>query len=90
MKFNPANHNKAKTLINRLEINTSVWIADHRTGEPQDYVAQIITIDTGACQIHEDLSAKQAQDLINMLNQHIEYIKEAELELLALQTKAAA
>lgn len=90
MKFNPANHNTAKTIINSLKINTSVWMADHRTGEPQDYVAKIITIDTGSCHIHENLSAEQAQELINMLNQHIEYIKEAELELLALQTKAAA
>jgi len=90
MKFNPANHNTAKTIINSLKINTSVWITHHQTGELRQDVANIITIDTGSCHIHEDLSAEQAQELINMLNQHIEYIKEAELELLALQTKAAA
>ena len=42
MKFNPANHNTAKTIINSLKIKTSVWMADHRTGEPQDYVAKIM------------------------------------------------
>lgn len=90
MSFNPKDHNSALTHLDRCLIKTSVWMADYKTGTPNDNVSAIITIDTGSCHIHESLNATQAQAMIDMLNQHIDYIKEAELELLALQTKAAA
>lgn len=90
VKFNPDEHNTATTNTENLKISTDVWITSCTTGLLQKDVSQVLVIETGACRILKILNTDLAQELINMLNQHIEYIKEAEIELLARQTKAAA
>jgi hypothetical protein len=47
-------------------------------------------ITTGPALITESLNSTQSQTLIDLLNLHIDNIKKAEIELIALQTKAAA
>lgn len=90
MSFSIQEHNTASAQLNRTKIETSVWITDCFSRVLQNEVSAVITLNSGAMHLHENLSAEQAQAMIDMLNQHIDYIKAAEIELLAFQTKAAA
>ena len=90
MSFDPKTHNTSNLYLDQTRVRTSVWMAHHITGVPQKEVSAIITLESGGFTFHANLSAGAAKCMIDMLNQHIEYIKQAEIELLALQTKAAA
>lgn len=90
MKFNPNTHNHVEKTINDVNFRSAVWIKDHRTAELVDHVPIILSVETGAARIGVSLNADDIHSLIDMLNLTLDNIKAAELELLALQTKAAA
>ena len=89
MKFNPDTQNTQHVTIGNTTFQTSVWIRDWVPSDGE-MLAAIIVVETGAARLQQSLSAVDAQAMINMLTQHIEHIKEAELELIAINTKAAA
>jgi hypothetical protein len=89
MKFNPDTHNTQTAAIGNTKFQTSVWIRDWVPSD-SEMIAAIISVETGTARLQESLSAANAQSMIDMLTQHIEHIKEAELELIAIDTKAAA
>jgi len=89
MKFNPDTHNTQTANIGNTRFETSVWIRDWVPSDGE-MIAAIICVETGTARLQQNLSADDAQAIINMLTQHIEHIKEAELELIAVNTKAAA
>jgi len=89
MKFNPDTHNTQTAAIGNTTFQTSVWIRDWVPSDGE-MLAAIIIVETGTARLQQSLSAVDAQAMINILTQHIEYIKEAELELIAIDTKAAA
>ena len=70
-------------------IHTDVWITDWVQSDGARFAA-IMVIQSGDARLQTKLSAADAQSMIEMLTQHIEHIKEAELELIAIDTKAAA
>ncbi|HEY9211065.1 MAG TPA: hypothetical protein VIO56_06605 [Methylotenera sp.] len=90
MSFNPEQFNTSTILLKSSIVRTSVWIKDYTTKKVEDQVYSAFVIETGSARIQENLSTLDAQLMINMLNQHIDYIKQAELELIAINSKAAA
>lgn len=75
---------KCSMQLASTQFKFSSWITDRNT------VASNVIITTGPALISETLNATQAQTLIDLLQIHIDNIKQAEIELLARQTKAAA
>lgn len=73
-----------------LKIKSNIWIKNSLNNTYLGKVASALIIETGAVSIHSGLDVEKAQELIKMLEMHIETIKAAEIELIALQTKAAA
>ena len=73
--------------FDNIEIDLSAWVRDQTKASG---IAQNMTITTGAMHLYIPMEKESAEQLIEILHQHIANIKECELELLALQTKAAA
>jgi len=71
--------------LNNSKMDLSTW-----TVEGKDYVNSVISIWAGDAHWQADLDADKAQAIIDLLHLHIANIKANELEVLALQTKAAA
>lgn len=71
--------------LNNSNLTLSTW-----TNEGSDYVRSAISIWAGDAHWHATLDADKSQALIDLLHMHIANIKANELEVLALQTKAAA
>lgn len=90
MSFNPEKFNTSEILLKNSTVRTSVWIKDYTTKRVEDQVYSVFVIETGLARIQENLSAIDAQVMIDILTQHIEFIKQAELELIAINSKAAA
>jgi len=90
MSFNPEKFNTSEILLKNSTVRTSVWIKDYTTKRVEDKVYSVFVIETGSARIQEYLSAIDAQVMIDILTQHIEFIKQAELELIAINSKAAA
>jgi acetyl-CoA carboxylase beta subunit len=90
MSFNPEQFNTSTILLNSSIVRTSVWIKDYTTKKVEDQVYSVFVIESGSARMQENLSAEDAQAMINILTQHIEHIKQAELELIAINSKAAA
>jgi len=67
-----------------IEIKLASWQTDSKN------VAASILITTGPVLIAETLDVEKSQILIDMLNIHIDNIKKIEIDLIALQSKAAA
>ena len=89
MKFNPDTHNTQTATIGDTTFHSSVWIRDYVPSDGEMIAAAII-VETGTARLQQSLSAVDAQAMIDMLIHHIENIKDAELELIAINTKAAA
>lgn len=90
MKFNPDDHNYVEKKINDVNFRTAVWIKDHRTLQPDDRVNVVLNVHTGAASTGLVIEEHEIHGLIEFLQLTLDNIKSAELELLALQTKAAA
>lgn len=90
MSFNPEKFNTSEILLKNSTVRTSVWIKDYTTKKVEDQVYSVFVIETGSARIQENLSATDAQVMINILTKHIEFIKQAELELIVINSKAAA
>lgn len=90
MIFNPEQFNTSEIILKNSIVRTSVWIKDYTTKKVEDQVYSVFVIETGSARIQENLSAIDAQVMINILTQHIEFIKQAELELIVINSKAAA
>jgi hypothetical protein len=83
-KNNMSNQKSCSMQLASTQFKFCSWITDRNT------VASNIMITTGPALITESLNSTQSQTLIDLLNLHIDNIKKAEIELIALQTKAAA
>jgi hypothetical protein len=66
-----------------VEIELASWIS-------QKIVNAVVVIRTGDMHLQKNLNKEQAEQLIENLQQHIANIKANEIEVLALETKAAA
>lgn len=73
-----------------VKIKSNIWVKNSLNNTYLGKVASVLTFETGAVSVQSSVSAEKAQELIKMLELHIEIIKSAEIELLALQTKEAA
>ena len=67
-----------------IELKLMSWPTERNT------VAASLLITTGPVLVAETLDAEKSQILIDMLHMHIDNIKQAELDIIALQSKAAA
>ncbi|MDP3322672.1 MAG: hypothetical protein Q8S71_03895 [Hydrogenophaga sp.] len=90
MRFNPDDHNSIEKNINDVNFRTSVWIKDHRTLAPDDRVNVVLNVKTGSASTGLVIEEHDIHGLIEFLQMTLDHIKSAEIELLALQTKAAA
>lgn len=67
-----------------IELKLMSWPTERNT------VAASMLITTGPALVSESLDAEKSQKLIDMLHVHIDNIKQAELDIIATQSKAVA
>jgi len=79
------NSKRLSISFSNSSMNLSTW-----TEKGSDYVKSVMSIWGGDAHWQADLDADKSQELIDLLHLHIANIKANELEILALQTKAAA
>lgn len=95
MSFDPKKHTRNEMLIESSLIHKdtnvvfSVWLHQCQFKHALE-VAKRMHINTGSASMSFDLDANHAAEMIALLQNHIEAIKEAEIELIALHAKAAA
>ena len=90
MRFDPEEHNKIFKKINEVDFITSTWIKHHKTKIPDNQVNVILMVQTGQATTAIMMKTEDINNLIELLELTLDNIKAGELELLALQTKAAA
>lgn len=73
-----------------VSVKSNIWVKNSLNNTYLNSVSACLTFITGAVEVQTSVSIEKAQELIDLLQLHIETIKAAEIELLALQTKAAA
>lgn len=89
MSFDITKTSKDTTLqLNNVEIELSSWV--RQCDFLGDGVSSVIIVSTGNMRLQANISKEQTEQLIENLHQHLANIKDNELELLAMNTKAAA
>lgn len=95
MSYDPKNHTSNEILMESILMNkdTNMVFSVKLQQCPSKHVLEVVKkmhINTGSAYLSFDLDANHAAELIALLQNHIEAIKEAEIELIALHAKAAA
>ena len=90
MSFNPDIHNNIEKEINGVNFRTSTWMKDYTTLKPDNQVNVILHVATGQASTSMMIKTEDVNNLIELLQLTLDNIKSAEIELIALQTKAAA